>query len=96
MFNIVIEPEIVEKEFKKFFDKDWELDIWHSYQYVYNRTKIDIIFTKDSKAMWIMKYKGQYYGDVMENIKEKDGLVYIDIYTTFVDQAIRTIKDLKK
>jgi len=96
LFKIVISPEIIEKQFKDYFEKDWELDIWHVYQFEYRRTKIDIIFTKDQKAMWIMKYKGEYYGNAIDNIVEKDGLTYIDIYTTFIDNAIATIKDMKK
>lgn len=96
MYKIVTSENIIQEQFKDYFEKDWKLDVWHIYQFTHKKTTIDIVFTKDKKAMWIMKYKGKYYGDAMSNIEERDGLTYIDIYTTFTEQAIATINDLKK
>lgn len=96
MYKSYIENDIVEKQFKKIYGDDYELKIEMSYQGMYKNTPIDILFTVDKKACWIAKYKGEYYMQVMDNIKLDDKYTVIDIYTTLLDNARDSLKVIKK
>lgn len=93
-FKLYIKDEIVEEQFKNWFG-EFTLKVKARYQAEIGNTKVDIIFTKDKKALYIMKYKGKYYGNAMSGVKKGDGFNYIDIYTTFIENAKDTIKRLK-
>lgn len=92
LYKEVIADNIVEEQFKTMFGKDFKLKAKARYQYSIGKTKIDIIFTKDKKALWITKYKRKYYGNAIENVVKGDGFNYIDVYTTFIQNAKDTIK----
>lgn len=96
MYKSYIKDEILEKQFRAFYGDKYKLKIEMQYQGMYKNTPIDIIFTKDEKAAWIAKYKGEYYMNVVDNIELKDKYSIIDLYTTLVDNAKDSLKVVKK
>ena len=68
-----------------------------SYRYVdkIGKTDITIFFTDQSRAAWIGKYKGEYYGSIISNVERQDEYTYIDVYRTLRENAIKTLKELK-
>lgn len=95
-YKIGISNEIIEEQFKNWFGEDFKLDVEMRYQDTFKNTNIEIIFTEDDKALWICKYKGQYYGNVLSNVFEQDKYTYIDVFYNLRENAIKTIRDLKK
>ena len=94
LYKIGITNEIIEENFKKWFGDDFVLKVKQRYQHTIGKTKVDIVFTKDNKALWITKYKGEYYGNAVDGVKKGDGFVYIDIFTTFIENAKKTLKEV--
>lgn len=88
LFNQYISDEIVQDQFRKKYGKKYKLTLEIQYQFEYNRCKMDIGFTADSKAFWIFKYKGEYYMNIMEDIELKDKYTVLDVYTTLLQNAI--------
>lgn len=58
------------------------------------RTHVTIFFTNQNRAAWIVKYKKEYYGNILNNIERQDEYTYIDIYKTLRDNAAQTLKAL--
>lgn len=96
MYKLIIDHKIVEEQFKHWFGDDFKLLPKIQYQAEIGGTKVDIIFTKDKRALWIMKHKGKYYGNAMKEVHKGDGFYYVDIYQNFVENAKQTLKELKK
>lgn len=90
LYKVFIEPKIVEEHMRKKYGKDFVLKIQMQYQYRYKSCKIDIGFTADKKAFWIFKYKGDYYMNIIDEIKLKDKYSVIDIYTTLAENAVES------
>lgn len=90
IFKVFISDKIVEEKLRDRYGKDYKLEIEMNYQHRYKSTKIDVGFTHDNKAYWILKYKGDFYMNVIEDIELKDKYTVIDIYTTLVENAIDT------
>lgn len=95
-YNIGISNDIIEEQFKKWFGEDFVLNVEMRYQDKIANTKIEIIFTADEKALWICKYKGEYYGNALSNVFEKDKYTYIDVFYNLRENAIETLKKLKQ
>ncbi len=95
MYKIYTDPKIVEKHMKEKYGKKYKLEIDVEYQSSVGNTKVDIIFTKDAKALWIAKYKGEHYMSIMDKIDLKDKYTVIDIFTTLSENAQATLRALK-
>lgn len=87
--------EEVEKKLQERYGEKFKFKPKMSYQYSYGSTKIDIHFCKDM-AFWIAKYKGEYYMNIVDEVKYKDRFVALDLYTTLAENAVETIKALKR
>jgi hypothetical protein len=95
IFKVCIADNIVEEKLKQYYGKDYKLDLDIRYQVESAKTKIDIIFTKDNKALWIFKYKKEYYMNVIDGIFLKDKYTVLDVYTTLIENAIASLKAIK-
>jgi len=95
MYKFYIKQEIVEEKMQEYYGKDYKLVVEMSYQAKFHNTSIDIIFTKDDKAFWIAKYKGEYYMQVLDDIKLDDKYTVIDIYKNLEENAKDSLKGLK-
>lgn len=95
MYKVYIDPLIVTEQMKTKYGDDYKLEIDVAYQAMCGNTKIDIIFTKDTKALWIAKYKGEFYMSIIDEIELDDKYRVIDIYTTLSENAQATLKALK-
>ena len=78
------------------YGKKYQLDIETCYQMEYGKTKVDIIFTTDNKALWMAMYKGEYYMSIIDEIDLDDKYRAIDIFTTLSENARDTIKQIKR
>lgn len=87
-YKIFISDDIAQEKMRERYGEKYKLKVAMSYQHKYKSCKIDVVFTKDKKAYWIFKYKGEYYMNIIEDIVYKDRFVVIDIYTTLIENAI--------
>lgn len=94
LFKVFISDKIVEGKFQDKYGKDYKLKVDVSYQYQYKSHKVDIGFTKDKKAYWIFKYKGEYYMNILEEIDLGDKYMVIDIYNTMIENAVATLNNI--
>jgi hypothetical protein len=94
MFLEMISFEEVEKKLKERYGEDFKFKPKMSYQYEWGKLKFDIHFCKDM-AFWIAKYKGDYYMNIVDEVKYKDRFVALDLYTTLVKNAIETFQHLR-
>lgn len=96
MYKYFIKDEIVEEKLQDKYGKDYKLDILIRYQYEWSKIKFDIVFTKDNKALWIGKYKGDHYMNIIEEVTYDDDFTALDLYTTLAENAVNTIKHLRE
>lgn len=94
LFKVFISDEIVQEKFRDKYGKKYKLKIDVSYQYQYKSHKIDIGFTKDKKAYWIVKYKGDYYMNIIEDVDLGDKYMVVDIYLTLAENAVASLNNL--
>lgn len=87
LFKTYIADTIVEKHLQERYGKRYKFKVEMSYQYQYKSCKVDIHFTADKKALWIFKYKGEYYMNIVEDVELKDKYTVIDLYLSLVDNA---------
>lgn len=95
-YNVGIAEDIIEEQFKKWFGKDFKLLVQMRYQDFYGKTPIEIVFTEDDKALWIAKYKDDYYGNAITGIEEKDKYSMIDVFYNLRSNALETLKEVRK
>lgn len=86
--------DIVEKKLQEKYGEDYKFKPKMSYQTTFRKIKIDIHFTKDM-AFWIAKYKGEYYMNIVDEVKYKDRFVAIDLYLMLKENAENTFKHLR-
>lgn len=98
MYKSYIKDDIVEKQLrdKYGYKKNYKLKIDVEYQSSYKNIPIDILFTQDKKAMWIAKFKGEYYMSIVDDIKLTDDYTVLDIYTTLEENAKDSLKVITK
>lgn len=86
-FKTFIADSIVEKHMQDRYGKKYKLKVDMSYQHQYKSCKIDIHFTADKKALWVFKYKGDLYMNIVEKVQLKDKFSIIDLYLNLVQNA---------
>lgn len=86
-FKTYIGDKIVEKHLQDRYGKDYKFQVEMSYQHQYKSCKIDVHFTADAKALWIFKYKEQYFMNIVEDVVLKDKYTVIDLYLNLVQNA---------
>jgi hypothetical protein len=86
--------EEVEKKLQDKYGEDFKFKPKMSYQCDFGKHKIDIHFCKDM-AFWVTKYKGEFYMNIVDEVKYKDRFVAIDLYLSLVENARETIKHLR-
>jgi len=96
MFKAHIAYDIVEKQLKEKYGEKFKLKVKIAYQYQWGQHKIDILFTKDKKALWVFKFKKELYMNIVDEIEYKDKFTAVDLYTTLADNAVETIQALKR
>lgn len=69
-------------------------NITYRYPDTIGKTAVTIFFTDKSRAAWIAKYKGNYYGSIISNVARQDEYTFIDVYRTLRENAIKTLKAL--
>lgn len=80
IFKTFIADEIAQEKLRDRYGAKYKLKVDMAYQYQHKSCKIDIVFTKDKKAYWIFKYKGDYYMNIIEGLQLKDKYSIIDVF----------------
>ena len=96
MFTAHIAFDQVEAKLKDKYGEDYELKVKIAYQYKFGNHKIDILFTEDNCALWVFKYKGELYMNIVDEIEYKDEFTAVDLFTTLATNAVDSIKAIKR
>jgi len=94
LYKTFISDKVVQEKMRDLYGKKYKLKMEMSYQYKYKSTKVDIGFTADKKAFWILKYKGEYYMNIIDGIELKDKYSVIDLYITLSENAVESFNQL--
>lgn len=92
LFKRYISDEIVESKFQDKYGKKYKLEIEIQYQFEFRNKKMDIGFTKDDKAYWMFKFKGEYYMNIIEDIVLEDKYTVLDVYNNLMENAVNSYR----